>query len=274
MIFFNKKTLILLFLAICFKTESKVNESVVRQYKNQLEAEDRALMNDFLDSFGITLYEWHEFKKTCEKDFQRSEQKVKHDAQARCGKPISDRLKVMIASVINKANIPRSIEIIRDNSPDFADMGTLRSLMLVDETHFNKIHPQEDQAIAKIWHEVMHLYHDDSFIQFCLKDLKNKAISSSSYVNWFNLGWFGDFIKKVRERFNLNKWEITHNKWRLFRERRADMLSGLISPQIANAWVTIWKNYMINYVDCSDGDHPLAAERLAYMTKLRDEMVA
>jgi hypothetical protein len=275
-VIFNKKLGLLFCIILCSKTmESSANQLVVQRYQKQLEAENNEFMNAFLESFGISQSEWIEFKKTCENDFCESEKKFKNQAQSRCSKQLSPKLKALISLVLNNANLKRSIEVIPDESHDeyVSEAETFRSLMIINEQRFNKLHTDDDQAVAKLWHEVIHLYNDDVFTDFCLRTLKSKVEDGSSYINWFNLGWFGDFIKKVRECFNETKWHITYRKWLLFRERRADMLSGLISPEMAQAWVAMLKNYVANCRDCDDGEHPSGIERLAYMTKLRDELL-
>src|SRR5581483_7289334 len=223
--------LVIIALLFSFGMQTKLSASTEARYKAMLQAEEKQLLGNLIAVFGITFAEWESFKSTYESsNYSSYENHEIQSIQERCKESVSELLKQKILSIIAQSPIRRPITIIRDRSPHGHDIFALQNTLVVDEERFNHNYAQDHQVHAIIWHEIMHILHEDDLIMRCLSVLRHTAINTSDHT-----GWLRTWGEKVKAHYSEEKWKRALVPWCMFRERRADLLSGLANQSNAQA---------------------------------------
>lgn len=259
-------TITIVILSCCF--QSKTSASVSDRVRSTLQAEERQLLGNLISIFGLSFAEWQSFKNEYNHhNYSLYEQREVQDIQNRCKEQISQLLKQKILAIIAQSPISRPITVVRDHSPTGSDIIALQNTLIVDEERFNRNYPHDNHIQAIIWHEIMHIIHEDDLIMRCLAVLRDTALNSSNYSGW--LRTWGD---KVKSHFNEAQWQAAVVPWYQFRERRADLLSGLAHRANAPALIEVFKRFNSFATEKNDNLHPSMATRHSYMAQLESQL--
>lgn len=229
--------------------------AVKERYRKDLEEEGSKLINQFLVAIGKTREEWEQIKVESREPFLRAvETEINRRLALPCGS-ISPKLKDTITNLLEQHGIDlQMVTLIRDDSLS-SDMGIVggpsigKIGFIVNETQCNHTTQKELEWI--ILHEIQHLKHDDSFMNWVTAD--NKHANT-----------------------------ILH-KYRIFFEKRADVLAALTSLEHAqaasNRFYIRWIQFPVTWIATQagligDGKHPDAITQSNYLYKIRQEMLA
>ena len=144
---------------------------------------------------------------------------------------------------------PAEIEIIRDGPFAAFDISTSERTIYLCEENFFDFHHAELEMESSILHEIQHIKFHDNFIAFCLTRLLDQTFF-----------------------FAIWRWNNWLKDWQHFRERRADLFSGLIDKTYAQARVHLFQSYLARFGDYQSETHPSIKERYLYMQDLCDRM--
>ena len=262
--------------------------NVAKKYIEELEAEEKALMKEFLELTEITQEEYEKEAAI----FTTQYDKMSSPIQEQEKYPLSDTLKQMIIIELGICSInPKEIKIaqnkhavdewLKHKKPDRrVKFGADRGGIWANEGagwHASIITDHGKLLVKhQILHEIVHLLFDDGFNQYFkrrfLKSFFDKASSS----------------KKLLLKFGGNPKNVYY-RYARFIERRADILAGLSDLGAAQACVENSQDAVINpqfrrtlaYVfslgnvdlDSYDEHHEPISVKSAYMTQLHDEML-
>jgi hypothetical protein len=245
-----------------------LSASVADRVRADLKSEEQRLLGDFCAAFGITASEWESFKKQYEyNNYSDYESRELDDIKKRCSTAVSDLLRQKILAILAQSPIKRAIKVVRDHSPTGSDIVALQNTLVVDEERFTRNYPEDSQIQAIIWHEITHIMHEDDLIMRALAVLRDTALNTSSYSGW--LRTWGD---KVKDKFNESQYQSSLVPWYHFRERRADLLSGLADKANAAALAQAFKRFSSVATEKHDNLHPTMATRVAYLNKLHSDI--
>lgn len=254
-------------LGVCVLQASSLADLAAR-YKSALQQEEQQLFSKLLDVFGLTQAQWQSFKKDyAYYNYPAYEKRELDAAKQRCSSEISPALKQKILNIIAKTPIKHSITIARDHSPQGSDIVAMQNALIVDEERFNRIYTKDEHVQAILWHEMNHILHEDELVVRSLSVLRDLAINRSDYS-----GWLGKWADKIMPHYSEEKWQSSIYPWYKFRERRADLLSGLADKANACALVEVFERFGRCCAERDDHLHPSMSERLAYMSKLKAEV--
>lgn len=250
--------------------------ALAARYQQIYAQEEQALLQEFFTLCNITQAEWEEFKLTCKDAYLIDEKQKIHEACSRCSWPVSPAIKTRFGNLLQQSHIFRPIELHRDNSPTYHEMYALQSAVVIDEALANTLRSNSDEVDAGLLHEMAHLRFDDDFVTFCMYKLKNSIArygTTDQRMLWKVVSAIKNKVNNATS-FDEAGWQSFTKRWYHFRERRADIFSGLIDIKYAQAWVAFWKKFKqgILVETVHNDDHPSAMVRHEYMNRLTNEM--
>lgn len=224
-------------------TKSDRFHNLQKQYNAQLALEELALMKEFFALANIRAAEWQKRYSESSDSYCVEEHKRFAEVMSRFDQPLDEKLRQRIEKLLADQSInPLSLTIIRDDT-SASVCWMMRNLLMVNQTFLLEVYPMEFEAI--ILHEIMHKLYNDPYISFCIEHcLIEKKVAQNKVAH---------FLKK----------------WRLFCERRADIMAALKSIDHAKASIQFFSQLKQCY---KSEFHPPHKERAAYLTQVLKEM--
>jgi hypothetical protein len=249
---------------------AQVPSKVKALYAQKIQKQQDEIMHGFFSLLGISYTEWTTFKKACMAAYLEKEKQDLANIEARCTKSVSSELKSKIETLLKNSQIDRPIAIVRDYSPEHADIQTTHNAIIISEEAFNSWHQTDEQKEATILHEIQHLIWQDAFTAFCLNELKDRCLGmdkSSGTKSWMQQAW--SMIRTTFKKFNADSWNSLIKKWQHFREWRADILGSLTNTKYIKARIDFWQHFIKVAVETeANEDHPSAQSRLQEMEEM------
>jgi len=242
--------------------ESKPWAHVVAKYMEQQKKQEDELMQEFYKLADINTQELQECKNYYHQHYLTSEQEECCCITEQAKKEIKQKDIALIFDFLHKQNIDiPALKVVATAQKGLA--ATQQSHVYIDDEALldadkNSLSPLT-QAI--LLHEMQHAMHDDSFNIFIIKLILEKW----ALHDWTN----DDCPEKIKQAKDL----LT--RFDKFREKRADILAGLVDPMHARVSADCYKRMVDQGLgDVEIGTHPTNATRYAYLDTLHKEMTA
>lgn len=221
---------------------------VVDWYSMRLEEEDTALKKDFKKALGITDSEW---------DQAIIEARMLHELYDDVFKQMCEyngSLSHEIMHIFEKICCEKGMKnsVLALNIGNSSPVAHMKYIGLSEE-FFAQFNATREEQEAAIMHEVIHVAYEDVVALLAMENLLVKATDQQRTAAFPIMC-----------------------KWRLFGERRADILAGLSAPFRAQALISFYKKLEKdpNYKQIVATTHPLWSDRMQYMENLRKDIDA
>jgi len=241
-------------------------------YQNSLKKEEQELKTNLFTLVDIEdQNEWQEIKNNLQSDYKElcsDELEITTPLPAKLANPIVDLLKEKkIRTMLNIKNVVRDpgdlkITAFKKNGQTItfscdeslgADAATNQFNVFFDPELVLETHANTAEIKATVAHELIHIANEDVFDTYCIERLYRERRKK---------------IKVPRKKYRKAK-----GKWERFHEKRADLLSGLIEPEYAQAHEQHFKRNMPTK-ECfkSTSTHPTDRQRYGYVKKLVNDL--
>jgi len=216
-------------------------------YHANLSQEEQALKTVFFRAVGMSELDWQKALEQAYVAYDEDEISIKKQSE-KFPTP-SFEIKQSIAKLMREqCLIPESVQVLGNKSG--LVLRAFKSIILVADDFFKKYNATQDEIEAVLLHEIIHISKLDEVELLALKMIYD------------NLPWY----TKLRVAPLLQRWK-------LFREKRADILAGLTSPARAYALASFYIKVLNSpYYLPSDPTHPPLHKRIEYMKALGDSL--
>ncbi|MDR3549952.1 MAG: hypothetical protein P4L31_00935 [Candidatus Babeliales bacterium] len=226
---------------------------VVERYTTQQAKQEQSLNDEVFNILGINQEQFNQYKAEFYPLYLGSQEKQCCQVTARAKKEICEHEPLIFDFLLEHEIDVSSMKVIP--TEDMGIAAATQSNLYIDDAAIvdKKKNDLTDLAQADILHEMQHVLHDDSFNIFVIKNLLlQHAQSCPTKIKQY---------KKLLSRFDK------------FREKRADILAGLVDPLYAR----VSADYYADQVALGLGDepcdtHPTPATRYAYLNQLHKEI--
>jgi hypothetical protein len=226
-------------------------------YKN-LAQEAESLQQEALTLFNISYDAWQVYKNNKEASYKSACDKRDKDlVSSAFYAPPSARIQSITRNILAQRGLShRNIPLLCK----YATVESTQFSLTLSDAYFKHICPADvqgnpDQVAVEaiILHELCHMQYADMFERYCMES----------------------FVIEHTEK-NTAAWHQLKQQYNYFIERRADIVAGLVDIKYARASAQFFADCLKKYGEISPkeshGEHPLYAERHAYLAQLVEYM--
>lgn len=252
------EVIVLLFTLLVAPQAVCIPSYVAAWYHKNLAQEAESLQQEMLTLFNISYDAWQVYKNNKEASYKSAcDKRDKDIVSSAFYAPPSQLIQSIARNILAQRGLShRNIPLLYK----YATVeSTLFSITLSD-SYFNHVCPLDPQRNSEhivveafILHELSHMQYADMFERYCMQSfvIEHPEINRAAWNSF--MGYYNYFI-----------------------EQRADIVAGLVDIKYAKALAQFFNDRLKKYGEIkpeeSTGEHPLYAERCAYLAQLVEYM--